>query len=697
MNKVFTDILNKFAADPSAEFEQSFFQLAYEKLQDKLFNLLPFLVGFEIVQKESDGTKAVGVFGFKSNNGQILFVPAFFVNGTVKGIDIMYSKNNEQFYPLNEDYAELFLKDDATGLGSASKETKKEINQNIQAVDFKDLVRPPRTGKVSFASVIDYVEKNDNTVKKAFLNLLEKDASFLESILRFYPIEEIAKAAAADPELEKEANMFMITSVSVRSKNDDNSDLSINQKENLATNGYLIIDKRDDEDKSKFGLIKYRETFTNPVESGFYTYITRGGMLKYALILTRPQQLSVNFSTDDAIILNLDNGSGYKSKVSNVYTKGKYDVKDFSSVHKMFEEPAEATPSFAETYVLINENLETTIPFKVKANFKDDRGVRRLIVEKAIQIAKPINSYLDTTGPREYVFVFTKKAGDKLSYKGNLIYVPKGFKLLNIDFNAGMMDYNNKPGSLETLYGVLNERSILPMSVTSNGSEYFINVGTAKKKYDNAIAAKIAMVVNIGLDEKLAEELINSIPDNGEKHGTVMLSKTAAVGDYSFNYRDPTPYANELGQPTYDGTGYSEMHQPGDGYQQDPTRIGLGNTQHPEGLDSALKSSKQLAQAGQKQIFDTHSIATLAKYVSPQAKTQAYMPDFISCLDKLGRMLFLVYCETEKFEEMYGRDEMPELVELITSVFKDLGDLVIFLKRKSPELSINMSEDTLSA
>ena len=92
--------------------EQAFFQLAYGKLQDSLKNLLPFLIGFEIVKKNEDNTKALGVFGFRSQSGEILYVPAFFINGKVKNLDLLYSKNNEQFYPLNEDFAELFLKDD---------------------------------------------------------------------------------------------------------------------------------------------------------------------------------------------------------------------------------------------------------------------------------------------------------------------------------------------------------------------------------------------------------------------------------------------------------------------------------------------------------------------------------------------------------------------------------------------------------
>jgi hypothetical protein len=43
---------------------------------------------------------------------------------------------------------------------------------------------------------------------------------------------------------------------------------------------------------------------------------------------------------------------------------------------------------------------------------------------------------------------------------------------------------------------------------------------------------------------------------------------------------------------------------------------------------------------------------------------------------------------------MYGRDDLPELVELVKNVFNNLGDLVIFLKRKVPDISINDSEQS---
>jgi len=724
-------------ATPDSDFEQSFFQLAYEKLQEKLYNLLPYLVGFEIVNKSDDGTKALGVFGFKSNNGQVIYVPAFFVNGTVKGIDIMYSKNNEQFYPLNEDFAELFLKDDSTGIGDASNESEKQINKGMCPVDMRDLVRPPHTGKTSYASLIDFVEDGSDLIKQAFYKLFTENDTFMESVLRFYPVEKVASAVAIKTKTKsvQKPSVQVVTPATMTAKTDNNI------KAKAMTKGYAIIDNRADNEKSSFGLVKYPETFTNPTDcwflftiSGFYSYLTEAGNIRYALIITKPLKLNTHFASDEAIVIDTKAGHSYRMQAKKVYVRNKYVVKDYSAAHGKMTEIAEAEPSFNETYILINEQLVATQPFRIRSNSKDD-GIRKVEVE-TIRYGSAVGTSTSgrklhgnfNTEPDKFTkatLILTKRPGDKLEYINDCIYVPKGFKLMNLDIDGPSMsdfmdlpvigtdgweearstrlsDYDadrkkwesGKPGSLAALKGALAERQIFPMTVKSNGSEYFVNIGQAKKKYPNAIKAKIALVTDVGLDEKQAEELIDSVLSMSKVEGYVKLAYT---GDYTASLQDPSAYSNELGQPTYDGTGWSNQ-APQDGqYSGDPTRIGMGTMPNVEGIDGAINQASQLAQSGQKQIFDTHSIATLAKYVSPESKTQSFMPDFISCLDKLGRMLFLVYWETDKFQEMFGRGELPELVELLTDVFKNLGDLVIFLKRKSPEISINMEKDQLGA
>jgi hypothetical protein len=278
-----------------------------------------------------------------------------------------------------------------------------------------------------------------------------------------------------------------------------------------------------------------------------------------------------------------------------------------------------------------------------------------------------------------------------LDRKDQLIYVPKGFKLMPIS-QVYSNDNGARPGKLNVLNAALTTQNVFPLALRSNGSDYFLNIGQTKTKYDNALNVKIALIQDFGLDEKTAEELVDSVPSMGKKEGYIKLAYT---GDTTMTPVDPLPYTNEFGQPTYVGDGYSQVLGGQESYTLNPTRTGLTDMPEIQGLDAAINQANQLAQAGQKQIFDTQTIATLAKYVSPTSKVQAYMPDFISCLDKLGRILFMIYWETEKFEQMYGRGELPELVELVTNVFKNLGDLVIFLKRKSPEISINMDKQEL--
>ncbi len=734
---IYKNILRKLANSPDQEFEQSFFQLAYERLQEKLHNLLPFLVGFEIVNKNDEGTKALGVFGFKSNNGQMMFVPAFFINGTVKGIDLLYSKNNEQFYPLNEDFAELFLKDEVTGIGDKSKEHRNEINQRLTPVKLDSLSRPPKTAafkdmltdnekqellssflktakSIEYTDLISFVNKGPAVIKTAFYNLFKDNDEFSESVLRFYDLNKIASAITVPKVIKPK----LISKVEVLHQgNEKCASLSDSDKLQLLTDGYYILDKRAEEEKSKLGLFKYTETFSNPTQSGFYSYITQRGTLRYGLALVSPMPLNPHISTGETIVIDLDSnkdGQAYRVEPNELFVKGRYQVKDFSEIHDKFEELNSASPSFSSSYVLINEELKCTEPFSIVANYKNDEGFRVIEVEQTrfIKPAKDrqVNSYFKdkptNTSFRKFKLIMTKKQGDRLDYKGNSIFVPKGFKLFEVRFGDNYCcsdgpydpeaskkareEYKaNSPGSLSDLNAALREDGVFPFSLNSNGSEYFVTVGDKKKKYSNTIEAKIGMVLDFGLSHDNATQLLNDLVPTITKQGQIKLAYT---GDQILSLRDAQSYANILGQPTYDDYSYMEEGMRDPSYTGNPTELGRGTMSNVEGLNASINTANQLAESGQKQIFDTQTIATLSKYVSPQTKTMTYMPEFISCLDKLGRMLFLTYWETEKFEEMYGRSELPDLVELLSNVNRNLGDLVIYLKRKSPELSINMSE-----
>jgi hypothetical protein len=725
--------LTKYAADD--QIEGAFFQLAYQRLQDTLKNLIPYLVGFEIVKKNEDNTKALGVFGFRSKNGQILFVPAFFINGKVKNLDLLYSKNNEQFYPLNEDFAEMFIKDELLGLGENSKENRTDIMRDATQGDYRQMSVPPRTGRYAIASVIDYVKDAGNPTKKAFTELIEKDAEFCEAVLRFYPLEKIAEAIALEdgdeyrksPKAAKKLKLIKSTDTAEAKK------LGKEDKQTLLTQGYVIIDDRAKDEKSSYGAVDYIKKFINPPESGFYSYVTKLGGLRYGLILVRPKQLQQDFATDDVLVLDVEanDGTTYIKDHKQVFVKDQIRVQDYSEVHKMMVDAAEGKPGYSNVYVLINENLKATQPFRINANFKDASGIRRIAVEPHSIWADPCcdekggkkdrpgsihdlprgNFYTHPKKVKEVHLVMTKRQGDRLDYQNNTVYVPAGFKLLKItpaccfpgwretgfsgkendnDAKAQEQKLRGEPGNPGDLHAMLQDKNVLPMTVHTNGSEYFVDINGAKKKYDDPIKAKIAMVMDIGMDEKVAAELLDSLVPGFTKKGHIKLAFTGDV--YPQPYEEQ-PYTNEFGQPTTVGIGQENTLANFDSYVGNPTRQDLGSMPEVQGIDPAIvQQAIALAQNGQKEIFDSHTIGALAKYVSVGDKISEYLPSLVESMDRLGRILFLLHWETDKFKEMYGRGDLPELVELVTNVFKNTGELIIFLKRKSPELSINMTK-----
>jgi len=741
--------LPKIAADD--QIEGAFFQLAYQRLQDTLKNLIPYLVGFEIVKKNEDNTKALGVFGFRSKNGQILFVPAFFINGKVKNLDLLYSKNNEQFYPLNEDFAEMFIKEELLGLGENSKESRTDIMRDATQGDYRQMSVPPRTGRYAIASVLDYVEDSDNQTKKAFTELIEKDAEFCEAVLRFYPLEKVAKAIALEDGVkyrksDKANKKIDLVKVVKPTDKEEVKKLTQSDKQTMMTQGYVIVDDRAQEEKSTFGAVDYIKKFINPDESGFYPYVTKMGGLRYGLIIVRPKQLQQDFVTDDTLVIDLDakDGTTYIKDHKGVFVKDQIKVQDYSMVHKMMVDAAEAKPGYSNTYILINENLKATQPFRINANFKDASGIRRISVEPyseanwhdrgdlggkwdkpgSVHDLPRGNYYEHPKKMSEIMIVMTKKQGDRLEYKDKMLYVPAGYKLLKINpaghhrccmppyqsLEAGLSKkeredldkrkleaeeekeklIKGEPGCPSTLHGMLRDKNIFPMNVHTNGSEYFVDINGAKKKYEDPIKAKIAMVTDIGLDEKVASELIDSLVPGFLKKGHVKLAYTGDIYPQPF---EESPYVNEFGQNTTIGVGQENTLPTMDSYTGNPTRQDLGTMPEIKGIDPKyVTQAVQLAQNGQKEIFDTHMIGALAKYVSVGDKVSEYLPSMIEAMDRLGRILFLLHWETDKFKEMYGRGDLPELVELVTNVFKNTGDLIIFLKRKSPELSINMTK-----
>lgn len=138
-----TKTANLGGSGGETEFEQAFSSLAYAYLRDKAPRLLDNMVGFQLVDRNEDNTKAMGIFGFQLDK-QWLYAPVFFLNGDLKGHELLYMKNNDAFVPMKENWINYIMSRKPHVLGESSSNQLRELG-GIQP-DIRQLSISPSQG-----------------------------------------------------------------------------------------------------------------------------------------------------------------------------------------------------------------------------------------------------------------------------------------------------------------------------------------------------------------------------------------------------------------------------------------------------------------------------------------------------------------------------------------------------------------------
>jgi hypothetical protein len=126
-------------------FEQAFSSLAYAYLKDKAPRLIDYIVGFQLVDRNNDNTKAVGVFGFKVGS-QWLYAPVFFLNGDLKGHELLYTKSQDAFVPMKENWVNYLMSRKPHVLGEGSPQETQQLGG--LSASLTQFTFPPNFNKV---------------------------------------------------------------------------------------------------------------------------------------------------------------------------------------------------------------------------------------------------------------------------------------------------------------------------------------------------------------------------------------------------------------------------------------------------------------------------------------------------------------------------------------------------------------------
>ena len=138
---------------PSGNFESVFSELSHALLEEKAPGLGTHLVGFQVLDQDEDGdspSRAAGVFGFKAGKNW-LYAPVFFMNGRIKGMDMLWAKNQDIFVPLQDDWVSYLLSRQPSILGEPEELNEGDLHFN--APDFNMAVAG-RANKYASAGMV---------------------------------------------------------------------------------------------------------------------------------------------------------------------------------------------------------------------------------------------------------------------------------------------------------------------------------------------------------------------------------------------------------------------------------------------------------------------------------------------------------------------------------------------------------------
>ncbi len=173
------------------QFEDDFGSLAYQFVNDRAPALVKYLLGFEVVDRNDDGSKAVGIFGYKVDD-DFYYIPAFFLNNQVRGVDMILNKKTNQFVPLTEKWIDFIVNKHSIRIGSPASS---EVRDTMRNPDLT-FVQRPQAALGKMAENVPWSPKEAwEQIKAATARLMAEDATFREMFAGAVCKGEVEKSA----------------------------------------------------------------------------------------------------------------------------------------------------------------------------------------------------------------------------------------------------------------------------------------------------------------------------------------------------------------------------------------------------------------------------------------------------------------------------------------------------------------------
>lgn len=475
-------------------FEQAFSNLAHAYLREKAPTLLDHELGFQLLDRNQENTKAIGVFGFNVGSA-IIYAPVFFLNGNLKGHELLYLKNQDQFVPLKENWLNDILNRKPNILGKGV--TRNSSQLGMQPPDFTRLVHSPASkygsanvsfkqemqtmlpvfAKMATADLQEVVTDLGDAMnlprflKEAGMQMIER----LVTTCQEYPelaakldefhglkiVEDAVKTAGA--RLRKQAELrrdtptiggkirfhehplktgaLKVITYDTTIQTTSPIEMSEEDREKLLADKVLIKDTRTDDEVSIPYNVQVEQRLQNPQETGLYEVLTRPDNFEKCLIVVNPT--GPDGTTDFATIVRVgdgDGGANWMNTPSNaIWVSHQYDKTEFNDWWEKLRKP-ESLSKGDSRYILIGPGGTATLPFRIEQEYVggDDASVYEVDFDDYCN--KPKRTGLRATGYDDTLSYdrwrdgqrihLGGKQGTKLRSMSGDVYVPEDYRLV---------------------------------------------------------------------------------------------------------------------------------------------------------------------------------------------------------------------------------------------------------------------------
>lgn len=726
-------------SDEDTPFEQAMSNLAHATLRDRAPGLLEYELGFQLIEKNEDNDKAVGIFGFKLGP-QLLYAPVFFLGGELKGHELLYLKSSDTFVPLSEGWINYLLARKPLVLGESISQAA--TSRGSRTPDLRMLRQSPTSKLGSVESWVsealpavaylsdpqnlgDFEPKLPALLQKnsacavsfmkmldAYPQLIEKYAEAygpeflpmaLDSAKAYYTVapnvEHVSprdtltgsivpaeKRAAVDPTRGGKLQIFVY--------GEKTAGLSDEEKTALVLERVMIKDARDDSETSRVFDINEQGpmSLSTPDATGVYDVLMKPGDFAQCFVAVNPRRA---MGLPATIVVKLDGKDWISCNSVKIWAddNGKPQNKDLFKEWWDGLEKADSLES-GGTYLLIGPRGQTLGPLEANNSLpsKDGENVYRVWFRgnngaydtegSMYQVSRRGNeSYSLPSGPEAISLGYI--GGEALIERTGIYYVPKDWKKLKLADREGNSDTFRPGDMVDVTTGIIAKTAELKVWADSIEAE-------VNGRRMTRMAAKLHLVRDHGLREKSAADVLNAATKSRGGRYRIKYADEytgSPFDQYGGGFAMPAFPEQQPVQDSFMGTGFQTIEPQIDElpvqsmYPTDNRSMSDPPMPDPDAMNQVMQAS----QVGQKEVLDTSSMAAMLRTRRGETLVDQHLGDLLTGLDRIGRLLFNFYWRNDVFADRYGDDELHEIEDLLRTNFENLGDLVLKLRQETIE------------